>query len=284
MSGFSNNPLSKHFRQPVVYLKLPSQGHWWDQGSLELPVNGEIPIYAMTARDEITLKTPDALMNGTSTVHVIESCCPNIKNAWKIPTIDLDPILIAIRIATYGKEMEFTAVCPHCETVVEQAIDLSVLLSRVTAGDWSKTVQVDGLEIMLRPQNYEDYNKNNQLNFEEQRLIQVVQDESLSAEEKAKTFDSMFQRVIETGISQVSKSIAGIRLEDGTVVDNAGFIKEFLDNCDKSVWTAIKNRLEEIRDESTYSDVELTCTNEECGKQFVTPFVFEQSNFFGLGS
>ena len=59
MSGLSNNPLAKHFRQPVMYIKLPSQGRWWANNAIEIPVTGEIPVYAMTARDEITFKTPD---------------------------------------------------------------------------------------------------------------------------------------------------------------------------------------------------------------------------------
>ena len=109
MSNSSPNPLAKHFRQPVLYIKLPSNGRWWPEGSVDIPVTGEIPVYSMTAKDEITMKTPDALMNGSSTVHVIESCCPSIHNAWKMPAIDLDSILIAIRIASYGKEMEFTS-------------------------------------------------------------------------------------------------------------------------------------------------------------------------------
>ena len=31
--------------------------------------------------DEITFKTPDALLNGQATVDVIQSCIPNIKDA-----------------------------------------------------------------------------------------------------------------------------------------------------------------------------------------------------------
>lgn len=280
MSSLSNNPLTKHFRQPILYLRLPSQGRWYPEGSLDLAVTGEIPVYAMTARDEITLKTPDALMNGSSTVHVIESCCPAIKNAWKMPIVDLDPLLIAIRLATYGKQMDFTTVCPHCGTKNEQAVDLSVMIGRMTPADWGQTVKINGLEIILKPQNYEDYNKNNMLNFNEQRIIQVVSDQDLPDEEKTKQFDLLFQRLIETGINQVGKSIAGIKLDDGTVVDNQEYIHEFLDNCDKSVWEAIKTQLEAIRVQNDYSELTLTCTNEECTKEFKTPFVFEQTNFF----
>jgi hypothetical protein len=280
MTSLSPNPLSKHFRQPALYIKLPSQGRWYPDGAVEIPATGEIPVYAMTARDEITMKTPDALLNGSSTVHVIESCCPNIKDAWKMPSVDLDSILLSIRLASYGKAMEFTSTCPHCGTQNEQAIDVSVILDKIGPADYSKPIQVNGLQITLKPQSYEDYNKNNLLNFQEQRILQVVSNESLSEEEKTKQFDELFQRLIETGINQVGKSIANITLDDGTVVDDKDYIHEFLDNCDRSVWEAIKNELDRIKAADTYNKVNIVCSNEECQKEFNTPFVFEQTNFF----
>jgi hypothetical protein len=280
MTSLSPNPLSKHFRQPALYIKLPSQGRWYPDGAVEIPATGEIPVYAMTARDEITMKTPDALLNGSSTVHVIESCCPSIKDAWKMPSVDLDSVLLSIRLASYGKEMEFTSTCPHCGTQNEKAIDVSVILDKIGAADYSKPVQVNGLQITLKPQSYEDYNKNNLLNFQEQRILQVVSNESLPEEEKTKQFDELFQRLIETGINQVGKSIANITLDDGTVVDDKDYIHEFLDNCDRSVWEAIKNELDRIKSADTYNKVNIVCSNEECQKEFNTPFVFEQTNFF----
>ena len=234
----------------------------------------------MTTKDEIILRTPDALLNGESVVQVIESCCPNIKDAWKMPAVDLDTLLIAIRIASYGKEMDFTAVCPHCTTQVEKAIDLTVMLGKITCADWNQPVQVDGLEIVLKPQSYEDYNKNNMVNYEEQRLLQLVQDENLDEAEKSRQFDVLFQKLIETSIAQISRSIAGIRTEDGVLVTEPEFIREFLDNCDKRIWEHIKARLDQIRDETSWNQINLTCENPECRKDYVTPFVFEQSNFF----
>jgi hypothetical protein len=281
MSSLSNNPLTKHFRQPILYIKLPSDGHWYPEGTVDIPVTGEIPVYAMTARDEITMRTPDALMNGTSTVNVIKSCCPSIRDPWKMPIVDLDTVLMSIRIATYGKEMEFTAVCPHCTTKNEKAIDISVMMSKINPGDWSKPVRINGMEITIKPQTYEDYNKNNISNFDEQRLIQIVQNQDLSDDEKTQQFDDIFQKLIETGIDTVSKNIASIRTEDGIVVDNYAFIRDFLDNCDKSVWDAIKKYLDVIRESNDYNKVTLECSNEECTKEFSTPFVFEQTNFFG---
>ena len=43
-----NNPLQKYFRQPAIYVKLPSDGKFYPEGTLEMPVNKEIPIYPMT--------------------------------------------------------------------------------------------------------------------------------------------------------------------------------------------------------------------------------------------
>ena len=101
------NPLAKFFRQPAIFIKLPSRGKWWDEGALENTENGELPVYSMTTKDEVLLKTPDALLNGQGVVDVIQSCIPNIKNAWKMPSVDVDTVLIAIRIATFGNKMSF---------------------------------------------------------------------------------------------------------------------------------------------------------------------------------
>ena len=280
MSDQPINPLSKHFRQPALYLKLPSQGRWYPNGAIELPLNGEIPIYAMTARDEITFKTPDALLNGTSTVAVIQSCCPNIKDAWKMPAVDLDPVLIAIRLATYGKAMDFTAVCPHCKTKLESTLDLSFMLSKIQPSNWSDPIEINNLKILLKPQSFEDFNKNSTLNFEEQRILKLVSDDTISDEVKTEKFDLLFKDLLESGISQIGKSVMSITTPDGEVVTEKLFISDFLNNCERQIWEAIKVKLESIKASDTYSTLDLTCSNEECLKEFNTPFVFEQSTFF----
>ena len=56
----SMNPLSRHFRQPKLYVTLPSRGNFYPAGSIDIPPNGEFPVLAMTAKDELRFKTPDA--------------------------------------------------------------------------------------------------------------------------------------------------------------------------------------------------------------------------------
>ena len=122
-----SNPLTSFMRQPKIYIRLPSNGKYWPDGSIDMPDNGELPIYSMTAKDELTLKTPDALLNGQAVVDIIQSCVPNIKNAWVTPNIDLDTLLVALRIATYGEMMEISHTVPGTSEEVTHNIDLRIV-------------------------------------------------------------------------------------------------------------------------------------------------------------
>jgi hypothetical protein len=100
------NPLKQYFRRPAVYIKLPSNNKFYKDGVIENTPNGELPVYPMTAIDEITMKTPDALFNGVAMTELIKSCVPNIKDPWAINNVDFDAILIGIKIADGKNEME----------------------------------------------------------------------------------------------------------------------------------------------------------------------------------
>jgi len=130
------NPLKRFFRQPAIYIKLPSGGQHWAPDSLEMPQNGELAVYPMTAMDEITYRTADALFNGSAVVNVIQSCIPAIKNAWHIPSIDVDTILVGIRIASYGHEMQFDSDCPHCQNENTFGLDLRTVMDGIRSPDY----------------------------------------------------------------------------------------------------------------------------------------------------
>jgi hypothetical protein len=277
----STNPLAKHFRQPQLYLKLPSQGRWYPPGSLELPVTKELPVFPMTAKDELILKTPDALLNGQSTVEVIQSCIPAIKDAWQMPAVDLDAILIAIRHATYGAGMDFVSVCPHCKRKNENTVDLSVLSSQITCPDFESTLKVEDLEIYIKPQTYQQFNKASLENYEQQRLLSVVNDNTLSEEEKLIQFNSVFKRLLSLTVDQVSKSVAAIKTEEGVLVEDAVQLHEFFENCNKIIWDAVRLKLESFGEQSPLKKVPVICEHEDCTKDYETPLVFEQSSFFG---
>ena len=128
----NSNPLNKYFRQPAIYVSLPTGGDY-PPTVLEKSQTGEIGVMPMTARDEIKFKTPDALMNGQGVVDVIQSCIPQIKDAWQISNYDLDTILIAIRIATYGETMDITFNVPIVNEKSSHTVNLPALLEQIKA-------------------------------------------------------------------------------------------------------------------------------------------------------
>jgi len=281
MEKATTNPLAKHFRQPQLYMRLPSEGRWYPKSAINYPSSGEIPVYAMTARDELIFKTPDALMNGQSTVDVIHSCVPNIKDAWSMPAVDLDAVLIAIRQATYGNEMEFVSVCPNCQTRNEHAADLGVIKDKIVCPDYKKTVVIEGLEIFFKPQSYREFNTSSLENFEQQRIITMVADENIDEDTKLAKFHQMFHKLLTITVNAVGNGVSGIRTEDGVLVEDPAQITEFFHNCNRSVFEAVKTHIQSLGEDNPLKKIHVVCENEECKTKYDTPLVFEQSSFFG---
>jgi|694.fasta_scaffold06419_3 hypothetical protein len=285
MTDSSTNPLRQYFRQPQIYIKLPSKGRFYPTGSLEMPPNNELAVFSMTAKDEILFKTPDALMNGQGTVEVIHSCIPSIKNAWEIPMVDLDTILISIRQATYGNSMEFFSICPHCKNKNEHAINLSAIIDKFNVcPDYDTTIKINDLEFYLKPQNYKTYNNLSMKLYEQQRLLAIVGDEKISEDEKTKQFTELFNRLLTLTVDNLSKAVSAIKINANNteqVVTNEALIQEFFTNCEKNIWETVKQRIETINKEIEQQKVvKLICQNEECEKEYTTELNFETSHFF----
>lgn len=278
----NHNPLVKHFRQPAIYLNLPSKGMYWPEGSLELAAHGEIPILPMSTKDEITLKTPDALLNGQGVVNVIESCCPNIKNAWQTPSIDVDAIIIAIRIASYGNNMDFESTCPKCSEANEYALDLGSVLANITPSNYADKVSADDLKIKLRPQAYFEANKSNMVAFEEQQILRTLSQMEDNPVEAKKAFDQHLAKLININITTMASSTDYIETPEGQIVSDPKYIEEFYNNCNSAVIKTVQTRLAIFNNQSGIKPVPVKCNH--CEHDFDISIMFEYSSFFGKGS
>ena len=277
------NPLQKHFRSPAIQLKLPSQGHYWEQGALDPTITGEYPVYPMTAKDEMLFNNPDALLNGQGVVDVIKSCIPAIKNPWAIPNIDLDVILIAIRIASYGEKMEFFSTCENCQSENNYEADLKVFVDRpIDFTIFQETKTYNSLTFAFKPQNYKTINTLNMETFNTERLVRVTQDQSLSDDEKITKVNEIFERLNDFTVSMLKDGIASITLDDGTVVTQPGFIDEFIRNTDRKTFKFIQDSITAIAESIKTNPLPMTCP--ECQHNYEVPFTFDNSNFFGLDS
>jgi hypothetical protein len=275
----NNNPLFKHFRQPAIYLKLPSQGKFYPANSLDISVTGDVPIYPMTVKDELTLKTPDALMNGSGMAEVIRSCCPALKDPWVIPAVDLDAIFIAIRLASYGTTMEITTACPHCKESNDHGVNLTTLLENITPANYNDQPRIDNLIFKFKPQSYKDINLMNIATFEERRLVNNVLSSELADDEKKRLFDESFKKITELNVSMLISCIESITVDGNTVADEIQ-IREFLDNTSRTIFAEIKDKIQELMNRNKIQPISVVCDNQECAKEYTTDLVFDQANFF----
>jgi len=279
----AGNPLQKFFRQPKVYVTLPSQGRYYPPGAVDIPETGELPVFAMTAKDELVFKTPDALLNGQATVDVIKSCVPNIKDPWKMPSVDLDAILIAIRIATYGESLEVTTKVPNIGDERTYTLDLRNVLSKLVTVEYEGELEINNMLVKIRPLTYEEFTKSNLKTFEEQRVFSLVNDDTIPEEEKLARFNDSFRKLTDLTIDTLGRSVYSITVEE-TEVTNPEHIQEFLQNSDKEVFNAVLEFLEEQKKKFEIEPLKVESTDEDIEKgapaTFEVPITFDQSNFF----
>lgn len=279
MAANNSNPLAKHFRQPSIYIKLPSGGKFYPPEAIELGVTGEIPVYPMTVQDEITIRTPDALMNGDSIVKLIKSCCPSIKNPYDIPIIDLDTILIAIRIASYDQEIDIDSKCTLCSHENSHSIDLRHVLDNIgSIAGYERLHTIDGLTIELQPQKFDDINLAGMIAFEQQKLIANMQAAETTPEEKKAFFDEAFKKLTDMNVSTLSHNIKSITTEDKIVVTDQDLINEFLLETNRTVYDQIKTLINSTIDKNKLKPMSVMC--EGCNESYTVEIDFNQSNFF----
>lgn len=275
----NSNPLSKSFRQPTVQLKLPSDGKYWKDGDVQIPVTGELPIYPMRVGDEITLKTPDALLNGSAVVDLIHNCVPSIKNAWNAPITDIDAILIAIRIASYGVEMDVTIECPSCTSENDFAIDLRTVLQRIKTANFSSPVVFDGLKISFKPQTYLESNADDMVQFEQDRLVKALMDANLPDEEKSRIMKESVKKITALAVQNIATHIESITTSEGVKVTDKNHITEFLMNCSRTTYKGMQEKIKHLNDTSILKPLHVKCTH--CEHEFESALVFNYSRFFG---
>ena len=274
MSSF----LNEFKRQPKIFLDLPCQGNFWQEGTLESFSN--IPIYGMTAMDEILIKTPDALFSGESTAKVIESCVPSIKDAWAMPSYDLDFLLIAIRIATYGEGMDIETTCPYCKQSTQSTINLNMLLEDFISKDPIQSFSIKGLTINIRPLAYRQWSKFNIDEYTIRRQILNYQKQELDDIEKEKVIRELLDNLSALSLNTAVAQIDSIQGADGQKEKSPNEILDFITNTDQLFYKQLQSNIERIKGEWSLPQVEIKCNNTECEKTYSTNLTMDYSNFF----
>ena len=279
-----NNPLRKYFRQPKIFLTLPSKGRFYPPSAINMPESNELPIYALTAKDEMLMKTPDALLNGEATVDVIRSCVPDILNPWHIPQIDLDALMIAIRMASYGEKLTLTTKVPVIGEERDYEVNLRELLDTLIGLEYDRFILLENeITVEVRPLTYKEFTANAQKTFQEQRIFKIVDDASMPDDEKLVHFNTAFRKLTDFTIDLLMMSVVSIDTPDGKVIDKRQ-IREFFNNTDRSYFNKVMKHIDEMRKLSSIRPLKVIAPEEDVKlgvpESYEIPITFDQSNFF----
>jgi hypothetical protein len=272
-----NNPLRQYFRRPAVHVKLPSGGLDYPEGVIDMPPSGELPVYPMTAIDEITARTPDALYNGVAVTELIKSCVPNIKDPWQINSNDLDAILIAIKAAAGEENLDIESNCPKCTESSTYGISLVGVLSTLKSGDYSHELEVGDLKIKFRPLTYKEMNVASLGQFEVQKLfanIGNIEDE----DERNKVSKQALEKITNLTMDLLSQAMEYVQTPS-LRVEETEFILDFLRNCDRTVYIKIRDYNAELKMSTEIKPLQIKCIH--CENEYEQPFTINPTDFFG---
>ena len=274
------NPLTQYFRGTSVFVKLPSCGFYSKSEDFEASPDGEIEVFAMTTADELLFKSPDALLNGESVARVIQNCAPGIKNIYDLPMNDVEVLLLSVRQSTYGNQIDYTSVCPHCNATNEFGIDISWLMSNMQTLE-PETIAIlhNKLSVKLRPYTYKSSVKAALLAFNEGKFLQMLMEEDLSDEEKASKAAESYKKAVDLTIELIPGSIISVHNEDEDLItDDPSYRKEWIDKASRNDTKVSEKKLKVLNSTGIPRKMPIECN--ECNQEWETEISFDPSHFF----
>ena len=279
MSSF----LEKYKRQPKIYIDLPSQGVYYNNGIVQDCQYTQIPVFGMNTMDEIMLKTPDALFSGQATVDVIKSCVPLIIDPWSLVGFDIDYVLMAIRIATYGEEMPITANCPKCSAENTADIKLPAILDGLASHEPTKQIHLKDLTFNLRPLTYKEFTEFSRESFViEKQLVQLEKAE-ITDEEADKQRQALFDARTKLNLKLTLRHVSTISSGDQQET-NLAEIENFIVNNDSEFYGELQTSVSQINDAWGIPKFDMKCSGEDCDQVYKTGVSVDYSSFFGTNS
>ena len=275
-----DNPLLDYYRQKEIYVMLPTQGKWL-KNKPNLTADGELGVRPMTISDEILLNVPDALFNGEAIYSLISSIAPDIQDPYEISMPDVDVILLASRAATYNKKMTIETRCTHCNTQSQYELDIPSVLSNVVVSNDKTVIEIDSLEIELRPNTLSSINLFNMQTVQSSNLISKLSiNKDIAKQQLSEEYLQSVKEITASNISLVADAVVQVKTPDGKIVSDQSQIIEWLTNSSRDVMQKIESQKRILNKNGIPKSFNFTCESEACGKSFKGEVEFNPTFFF----
>jgi hypothetical protein len=155
------------------------------------------------------------------------------------------------------------------------------MLDALRAPDYTAHIDHGDLQIYFRPLNYKNLNDNSQLQFEQQKLLQIIPDSTVSEAEKMTALTKAFKQLTEITVQSLAASITAIKTP-GALVTERPYIEDFLKNCDRDLFNQIRDHVMKLRELSELQPLKLECT--ACNHKYEQALTLDMTSFFAPAS
>jgi hypothetical protein len=173
--------------------------------------------------------------------------------------------------------MEIGTKCPACGEEEEYGVDLRSVLDAMKSPDYQAVLKYGDMEFYFRPMTYRDINDNNQLQFEEQRMIQAMVSVDTSDDEKMQTMSQALKKITEITVKAMGLSIAAVKTPSSLVTERP-FIDDLLKNCDRKLFAMIRDHVIKLKSASEIQPLSMKCSS--CGHEYKQALTLDMSSFF----
>ncbi|QAY00463.1 baseplate hub subunit [Escherichia phage Ecwhy_1] len=274
------NPLAKYTKIEELGTKLVTNGVIPYKEGVLGSKGIKCGICARSARDEMTLNTPDMLLNGDAIARVIENCVPNVLDADELYVNDVEQLLIAIKVASKEESYDINVTCPECNKEGRFERSLSYLLETAQTFSEVPTVQLDnGLSLEFRPLTWKEYSNFAERMFTEQQKTKFLETAEMEQEEKVKVFGEVFESMAQLNFDMIAGVIAKVITPEGDEVTENEFIAEWLGQQSKGTLKIIREKMDEVLEIGVSHTMEVECS--DCNHQWeINGLKYDPSHFF----
>lgn len=261
---------------PGDTIRLPSKGIFYKNGELDdSTIDGEVVIKPMTVTDELLMRSPDMLFQGSAIETVIKRCCPQILKPLDLAVVDVDYIFVHLRKISYGSSLPIQWACEDTKKEAcvqkwgddkrkteEYLIPLDKIARNVKEFDASDAklyvfTLKNGMLVKMRPVRMRDWLKLQQLSYTDLDIEKVKKI-------KAESYCAMIE------------SVDGITEQE--------MLEEWILNLPKTLDIEFEKHVNQLTKVTWGVDFSIEITCKKCNQQVKTSLPINPLYFFMLPS
>ena len=241
------NPLLEDLSFPPVAICLPTRGYWYEDDVINPnadPLDLEVKPIGILA--EQNYRDPWLLASGKAIPRLVREVCPAILRPEQLAEVDIEVILLATRLASYGEKMSVKHKCQGnvdaegdgepCEEENELDVNIQEFITRYgpieNLDDYQVELQAVAHKVFLRPTPYTHSLRVLQQAVKAQQTFSSFED--MSAEDfvldagKVNDYTQLADLTSEVTINSIVESISYVTTIKGVKVFEKDAIREWL--------------------------------------------------------